>query len=218
MPTEHTVEQGETFASIGHDHGFPDWHVLLHVPENRELTQTRTSPFILYPGDVVTVPDKNGSKWVSKPTEQRHTFIRKSTRIKLRLELRDQRGELLTNFHYRLEFSGQVREGTSDGDGIVEEMIPANTQEASLRLPNTRNGTQFERTLQLRVGHLDPIDTVSGAHARLGNLGYAAGEPDVEWSEHATEALRAFQAANDLEVTGEYDDATRAKLREVHKC
>ena len=53
-----------------------------------------------------------------------------------------------------------------------------------------------------------------GAQGRLRNLGYSVGAIDGVLGRRTDEALRAFQLDHGLEVTGELDDATRAKLAE----
>jgi hypothetical protein len=60
----------------------------------------------------------------------------------------------------------------------------------------------------LDFGHVDPIDTDAGVAKRLRDLGYETGNNPVE-------AIRGFQAAHDLEVTGKADDFFKQKLVEV---
>nr|WP_255216649.1 peptidoglycan-binding domain-containing protein [Pseudenhygromyxa sp. WMMC2535] len=65
-------------------------------------------------------------------------------------------------------------------------------------------------------GHLDPATELSGVQQRLVNLGYTCHDPAGELGESTQEALRAFQRTHDLEVSGELDDDTRARLIELH--
>jgi peptidoglycan hydrolase-like protein with peptidoglycan-binding domain len=57
---------------------------------------------------------------------------------------------------------------------------------------------------------------VSGAKARLQNLGYYRGPVDGVFGPSLHIALALFQADHDLEAQGELDDETIAKLIEVH--
>jgi N-acetylmuramoyl-L-alanine amidase len=80
-----------------------------------------------------------------------------------------------------------------------------------------------ELTRTVLIGHLNPLlntddDGCSGAQARLVNLGYGTGEIDGEMGSMTQAALREFQADHGLEVTGELDQATIARLAEKHGC
>jgi outer membrane protein OmpA-like peptidoglycan-associated protein len=72
--------------------------------------------------------------------------------------------------------------------------------------------------IHLNCGALVPMDPPAAApvRQRLHNLGYGPSKPD-EWEGPALQsALRAFQRKHGLEETGEGDEPTRAKLKEVH--
>ena len=60
----------------------------------------------------------------------------------------------------------------------------------------------------LTIQSLGAIATEAGYTSRLNNLGYYA---DV-----APNALMRFQSANDLNVSGQMDADTQAKLQEIH--
>ena len=80
-----------------------------------------------------------------------------------------------------------------------------------------------ELTRTVLIGHLNPLsdtndDGISGAQARLVNLGYGTGEIDGQTGPMTLAALREFQANHELEVTGELDQATIAKLAEERGC
>ena len=65
MPN-HTVVQGECLSSIAAKAGFTV-DALWNLPENAQLKSTRKDPNVLYPGDVVFVPDPR-PKLISKST------------------------------------------------------------------------------------------------------------------------------------------------------
>ena len=73
----------------------------------------------------------------------------------------------------------------------------------------------------LQLGHLNPLsDTedggVSGAQARLRNLGYRPGLIDGRLGPKTRAALRQYQEDLGLEVTGELTDETASALVDDH--
>jgi hypothetical protein len=118
------------------------------------------------------------------------------------------------NLPYTLVVDGTAISGTTDGDGKIEQIIRPDARNATLILePDTPN----ERTIEVQLGHLDPLETVAGAKQRLANLGYECGDRTEEATADWTRALKAFQEHNGLAASGELDDATRAKVRERHQ-
>lgn len=113
---------------------------------------------------------------------------------------------------YVLLIDGNVTTGKTDNDGRIELTIPPNARSGTLTLDP---GTLKERVIPLNLGHLNPITDVSGVSQRLNNLGFPCGDGSDE--EALTGALKAFQEKSGLQVTGNVDDATRNKLRELHE-
>src|SRR5262249_8508870 len=76
--------------------------------------------------------------------------------------------------------------------------------------------------IPIKVGHLDPVEEVSGQQARLNNLGYFAGplEGKTEEENQALflSAIEEFQCDHGLRVDGICGPQTQAKLKEVHGC
>ncbi len=67
----------------------------------------------------------------------------------------------------------------------------------------------------LTLADLPPLDTPHGVRRRLKNLGYYRVVPGQTGSAEAV-AIQAFQKDQGLEPTGKLDDATKAKLQQVH--
>lgn len=200
MPTQHTVRQGDCFSNIAAQYGFP-WKTLWNHPDNAQLKELRKDPGVLFPGDVVSIPDK-GLKEEPRPTDALHKFKKKAepTHIKIRLLLDDQPR---TNLKYELDVAGANIKGSTDGGGFVEADIP----------PDAANGTLVagegatRSVYYLEFGALDPIDTEEGVRKRLVSLGFDA-EGDL------ADAVQGFQTQEGLAVTGTIDDALRATLKE----
>jgi N-acetylmuramoyl-L-alanine amidase len=242
MPTDHIVRAGDCMASIAFEHGFL-WETLWNHPKNSALKQSRKDPNVLKPGDVVHIPDPAPHD-ESAGTETRHRFRRKGGPAILKLKLTRppepqgtaaasappagasrsvstedpeppaaQADQPWANAPYNLELDGKLSSGTSDGDGIIEVKIPPNARSGTLTI---EPGTPRETHIPLNLGHLDPIEDVSGIKQRLVNLGFDCGSSDDTETPGFKAALAAFQEHAGLEATGKVDQRTRDKLKEIH--
>lgn len=207
MPKVHTVAQAECMSSIAERYGF-FWETLWNDPDNAELKQLRGDPNLLAPGDRVHVPDLRVGE-ASGAVDARHTFKIKGVPALFELRVVFD-GEPRAGESYVLDVDGVVFEGATDGDGWIKEYISPRARKGTLTL---RDGAEVH---ELALGHLDPIDTVSGVQGRLANLGYYDGPVDGRESDALSRAVRDFQDAEGLEMSGTVDAATRDKLEEVH--
>lgn len=198
----HTVLQGECFSSLAERYGFANWRTLYDHARNDELRAKRADPNLLAPGDIIFIPER-AVRNERVPTGHIHEFTRLRQRTRLRLVLEEVGGVVYENRRYRLAIGGSSIEGVTDADGLLEQTIPAEATKAELTL-FFDDGTQGVWTLQL--GALDPIEESSGVRSRLRNLGYPC---DID---AMVEALYAFQAAEELPMTGLADEATRMRL------
>lgn len=202
------ASQGDSIPSIATDNGF-FWETIWNHPENAQLKAKRKNPNQLMPGDEVFVPELR-IKSVSKGADARHKFKRKGVPAKFRLLLK-LLGEPRANEAYVLEIDGNTYRGSTDGGGILEQVIPPNAKGGQLLLKGGKE------VIPIRIGSLNPIDEVSGIQQRLNNLGFTCGSEDGELDDQTRAAIRAFQQAHGLEPTGEPDGATKAKLGELHQ-
>lgn len=209
MP-DYTIEAGDCLLNLAHAHGLL-WETIWNHPNNSQLKARREDPNILLPGDVLFIPEKR-QKEQQKSTDQTHKFVRLGTPAKVRLRLLDFQRHPRRNVRYSASVDGRRSEGVSDSDGMIEFVAPPDAREVHLLL--TENGRQEEHRLQL--GHMDPLETISGVQRRLANLGYHCGGEDGELGDATRAALRAFQRERQLPESGETDDATRSALRQLH--
>src|SRR5436305_1629951 len=174
----HVVEQGEYLAAIAKKYGFFDYRTIWDDPNNAELKSRRGSPNVLYPGDVVFIPDK-APKSAERPTTNLHQFKLKSHKVMLQLVLEDESGRPLANAKATLKVDGVSEALTADGDGMIRKPIPETAKGGSLVFGGVE--------IPLRIGHMDPVTERSGQTARLNNLGYDPGEDDDERFRSAVE-------------------------------
>lgn len=203
------VEAGDCFHSLAEAHGFT-WETLWNLPENEALKRAGRTPHVLHPGDRVFIPEPR-PKEVDGQAEVRHHFKRLGIPNKLRLQVRDG-GQPLKHLGFEVDFGGEVQRGTSDGEGVVEVVIPAGARAGRLKMGTGAK----QKTYDLDLGGLDPVASVTGVQARLNNLGYDAGEVDGHLGPNTRDALRRFQFHQQLKETGEPDAETIAKLTALH--
>ncbi|MGH9664347.1 MAG: peptidoglycan-binding protein, partial [Bryobacteraceae bacterium] len=218
MGTDYTVQQGDCLSSIAEDYGFSDYQTIYLRPENAAFREKRPNPNVIFPGDVLYIPDREIKKY-SRPTDRRHRFVLKRPKVLLRLCLKDDLHQPYKNAKYCLRVGFDQYQGATDGGGIVEHEIPAGASEGEITIfPRQDDPSDEGYTFSLTLGELDPVDETSGVDARLINLGFGPPDgPDSGFSdEDRTEALKAFQDRFGLDVTGEADEATRTKLRQLH--
>jgi hypothetical protein len=214
MPQTYTVRQGDHMFSIARQFGFSDYHTIWDQGENAELKKKRVNPNVLYPGDVLYIPDKQ-PKTESVATAKVHRFEINAKPLKLRLTLRDFDNMPVANMNCELEIEGQLFKLKSNGDGFIEQTIPADAHEGVLKVPD------MELEIPVKIGYLDPKDEDSGWQARLINLGYHPGPVPAQGENDDPsfrKAIEEFQCDYKLKVTGEADAATKAKLTEIHGC
>jgi N-acetylmuramoyl-L-alanine amidase len=213
----HTVQQGEFMAVIAKRYGFTDSRVVYRHPENNDLRRRRPNPDVLAPGDEVFIPAKE-LRLEAGDTERTHRFRLNGEPLVLRVVIRDSGGSALKNTAYVLQIGPRSAEGTTDGDGMLEERISAAEETETVHLHLKEIGT----ALPLRIGWLDPIADApagvgsEGLRARLHNLGFPCGGEGDE--DGMSTAVRAYQhrTFGSQRATGEVDSATRDALIKEH--
>ncbi len=216
-PREHVVVQGETLPGIAARYGFSDWKKIYNDPANSGFRQQRQNPNILYPGDRIVIPKKE-SRIESGATETGHRYVARRSRTRLRLVVRDADGNPISGCPYQLETDGEALEGTTGGDGFIEQDVSpiAPGGDLTLWLDADKKGTCIRWTL--RFGHLDPVEYLTGVQARLTNLGFYYGRVDGENGPLTRRAVRAFQERHGLKVDGIPGPITQGKIEDVHGC
>lgn len=238
MGEDHTIRQGESVMSIAEANGFL-WETLWNHPKNSRLKSKRGDPDVLMPGDVLHVPDL-GEKKESAGVGQCHNFKRKGIPAVLRLSLKrpkaDPDGKLepmsaglsefkeperkatedepMADVPYAVYADGKlVKEGKTGGDGKIEAKIPPAARGARIVLDQ---GTPKERTVNLNIRAMDPIDEAPGVCKRLNNLGIPCPPDAAEGSPEFSAAVSEFQGRHGLPKTGSMDARTKSALQDAY--
>ncbi len=227
MSEYHEVQQGEYLSQIARKYGFASYKTIWEAGENSELKNLRKNPNVLLPGDVLFIPDKE-VKEESRATGSTHKFEVDIQPLKLRVMLTNLKNKPLVGHQCTFIVDSKSVEITTGGDGMLEQPVPLDAANGKVidRGPADAQ-VPLQRETPIRIGHLDPIDTIPGQQARLNNLGYFAGDPTTAPASPAEEQLRhqqflsaveEFQCDFDLAVDGVCGPNTQAKLKQVHGC
>jgi N-acetylmuramoyl-L-alanine amidase len=202
----HVVAEGEHISGIAQSYGLFDYSLVWNHPDNADLRSQRPDPHVLQPGDVLAIPPVDATPRADKPTGAKHPFTLQTSPLKLRIKLLDLLVKPMTGV--------QVTVGglpvTSDGDGLVEAPVDKAAQD----VPFDLNGGEWD----LHPGALNPSDDTSerGYIARLFNMGFLWDRDAMDGDAEMTIALQDFQAQYQLPLSGQLDDATKAKLKEAY--
>ncbi|MCL1834155.1 MAG: peptidoglycan-binding protein [Leptospirales bacterium] len=215
---EYKVNEGESIKSIAYNNGFY-WKTIWDHPDNKELKELRKNPEILYADDIVVIPDKEIRKEKITSNELHKFKVKGSGEMfQMRFLLGD---KPMANVSYTLYIDKKFFAGKTDEEGWVKKPTHPNARVARVYLGDEEDedGNLLETDEYIfNLGHLDPIDTISGIQGRLNNLGYNCGEEDGEIGENTINAIKGFQNKNGLSATGVLNDMTRKKIQEVYGC
>jgi N-acetylmuramoyl-L-alanine amidase len=229
--TTYKAKEKDSIASIAYNFGH-FWQTIWNDSINARLKQERDDKNILYPGDIVHVPELR-SKHESGNCNTRHRFRRKGVPEKLRIRIVDELSadgddrqrqnnepsERRTymprrNAPYTINVNGQFISGKTDPDGLINISIRPDAEVGQLIVDP---GTPRELRLNLEVGRLNPLSKISGIKQRLLDLGLDPGTIDEEQTPDLAAAIRQFQKRFRLPVTGEVDNDTRTKIQDEHR-
>jgi peptidoglycan hydrolase-like protein with peptidoglycan-binding domain len=120
---------------------------------------------------------------------------------------------------------------TTNSHGRIEQSIPIMAERAQLTIKDAQTPV-MDVVMPIKIGHLDPVEEVSGQQARLNNLGYSAGpflgKTEEENAALFRSAIEEFQCDHfpeprrpdgvPVEVDGICGPKTQQKLKQVHGC
>lgn len=212
--TTHVIVEGECISELAYRYGFvPD--TLWDWPENEKLKEKRKIKNILDPGDEVVIPGVRQKK-VNVAAGKIYRLRRKGYPevFQVRFLEADDKPRVGVPYLATIKVNGltENRKGKTNIEGYLIERVPPDIDVVEVAL-----GKEHEQELySFQVAYLDPIETIRGLQARLGNFGYPCGDEEGKLGPLTKRAIQDFQQDNKLDVTGAPDDATLKKLEEVY--
>lgn len=209
MIKSYVVRAGDHLAKIAHGVGL-DADTVWNHSKNAALRKKRPDRNILCEGDVLFLPVEE-DKPIPLKIGALNSFSATVPEIDTHLRFADANGPF-ANEPYLVEGLDGAVEGTTDGDGKLTITAP---------VPIRVVKVTFEKrglTYSVLLGDMDPISEVSGVQARLKALGHHRGAATGELDQETEDAIRKFQQAKGLPVTGAGDPATLDALKAAFGC
>jgi N-acetylmuramoyl-L-alanine amidase len=218
MAKIHNVQQGETVSSIARKYGFPDWQALYNHPDNSALKEKRPNPDLIYPKDEIAIPERNLAKFKAKLNEKQ-TFKSKAKRNVIKLKIGAIGGVLWANRKVELKVDEDIIESTTDDDGIAVFRLPKrHSHTAILNIYTLKETSKPSYSVEVKLGHLDPITELTGQQARLSALGFDCGLLTPKTNKRYEKALVEYQQAMGLIVDGICGPETQKSLEKEYGC
>ncbi|MBL9025498.1 MAG: peptidoglycan-binding protein [Myxococcales bacterium] len=209
----YVIRQGDYLTKLAHTMGFDPDTIWNHA-KNEQIRKKRPNKDLLHPGDILWVPDEAEHRRLLIRAGSDNRYVARVPGVYVAVKVTIG-GEPLVKEPFRILGLGEPIEGETDDKGYIRAGVPVHVREIEVYLPS------LDRTLRLRVGDLDPVDTVSGIKKRLMHLGYyqptrvgvenAAADGDALVS-----ALKTFQSDRGLTPNGKLDESTAKALTGDH--
>ncbi len=211
MARDHKISLGVHIVGLAYRHGHATVDAVWQHPVNESLRAIRADPAVLAEGDVVHVPDAAPRVFKGLQTRRHHDLVVELPIPQVRVVLLRPGGVPFAGLQCTVSFDDQVERPTTDEHGCLQFEINPDTETVTL---------MFDlHIVELRVAHLQPVDTETGCVARLTNIGYAPGEVDGAVAADAyalRSAVEEFQCDHGLDVDGVLSEETRQELVRVH--
>ncbi|MEM5513406.1 peptidoglycan-binding protein [Pseudoalteromonas sp. AS84] len=215
MTQQHTVAQGETLLRIAKQYGYQTSKALYNHPSNAEFKALRPDPNLIYPGDKITIPPKK-EKFIPLRTNSINSFVVQNEKEYFRLQIIHEDGDDITGKRIVITIGSQTIDTVLPSNGLIEvELNESDSLTGQVDLYLKEDQSSPSESFTAQVGHLDPIDTLSGVQARCNLLGFDCGTVDGINGSKTKAGVRDFQYEHDLEVDGIAGAKTKAKLQQV---
>jgi hypothetical protein len=202
----YVIQQGDHLRKLAFRIGF-DPDSVWNDPSNAQLREKRT-PNLLYPGDVLYVPDADEVGAMALDVGTRNPYQASVPRVRNRLVFSNSDGPMAEEPYAIRGLDAPA--GATAMDGSITLSVPVTLREFHIHFKR-RNVIRA-----VRVGDMDPINEDSGVDKRLQHLGFLSPPPYWDITVQRATALRLFQAAVGVSQTGIFDATTQKALVERH--
>jgi len=183
----YVIRQGDFLAKLAHQFGF-DADAVWKDSANDQLRQLRSDPNVLCPTDILYIPEPQ-QRFHDLTIGTTNAFVSNVPTVDVSLSFVD---PAYASQPFEIGEVPELVGLTTAGDGAATFTVPVTLETFSVKF------TQLGATFQFKIGHLDPINSLSGIFQRLRNLGYLAHDAQLDDPPDLDEiraALRAFKAA-----------------------
>jgi len=223
----YVIRQGDYLAKLAFNEDF-DPDTAWNDSSNDDLREQRADPNMLFPGDVLQVPDGDGPPPQSLVTGSMNTFTAPDAPpVTVTVKFVRADGSSYGARAYTVtELPGLGELTTSDG--VATFAIPVTLGRLTILFSDDGESCPLD------VGGLNPLDTLSGVFQRLQNLGciassaqYDADSPsnNIDLLRGALRILKSLQSPSDdgpdsagVADDGTLDSTTRQMLLDAHGC
>jgi hypothetical protein len=198
----YVIRQGDHLAAIAYKFGF-DADTVWNDPSNADLRKLRPDPNILWPTDVLYIPDPpaGGPPTTALTPGSTNVFVSTPATVTLTVAFMGDDPSTYASKAYTVQELDQLTGLATDGNGVATFPIPVNLKTATVSFSDSGD------SYVLSIGAMDPIDTLSGIFSRLQNLGYiddsaALDSSDLSGLRAGLRAFKASQASGGDSATG----------------
>lgn len=118
-----------------------------------------------------------------------------------------------------LEVDGEIIESKTDADGIAEFKLPKNHgHNGVLSIYTPKETSKPSYRVDIKIGHLDPLEEIIGQKARLIALGYDCGPLTNTTTGRFEGSVKAFQTEFGLKIDGICGAETQKHLKKEYGC
>jgi len=211
----YVVRQGDYLTKLAHTMGF-DPDLVWNHSKNSELREKRADKDLLHPGDILWLPPSPDKKRLQVRSGAANRYIARIPKKPVEVRIQVGGEPLADEPAVILGIGPDPFETKTDEAGWIRTEVQVHVREIEVILPRKR------RTLRVRVGDMDPVNTVNGLRKRLQHLGFyqptRVGVENQDASDPSAliGALKAFQMARNIAPSGKLDDETKSALLAKH--
>lgn len=219
MAKVHTVQQGETLNRIAKTYKFVSGETIYNHADNAEFRKIRKDPNVIFPGDKINIPDKE-DRTGSGSTNSTHIFrVKKPIIETFRVRIQNRSGKPWVGKRVSLVVGGESFDAPIGSDGVVSVDLPIGDETGGeLKVFMDPASEEPTHIYEVQLGHLDPVQELSGVQARCNLLGFDCGVADGIMGSKTRAGVKEFQADNGLDVDGVPGPMTKGKLEAVYGC